>query len=748
MQEFMQDDEQANAEEVARLAKLASFASVLAKKKTEAVDARKLSGIEEIWTEDDSYYSGVDSVNGGDSMVKASSPAGRVTMRNRDTAESSKSTVFVNITAPYVDMSSARVADMVLPTDDKPFSIKATPIPEIIGAIDNHEEMMPGGQHTVGQASQAFIDEMTKKAELAETWIWDQLVESRWHGEVRKVIESAARIGSGVMKGPFPTKVKKRKMSKGEDGTITLIIEDEVKPGLKWIDAWNLYPDPSCGENIHEGSFIWERDFINARQLRDLKGTGYIDSEIDAVLKEGPNKNNIDSKGKVLDTKEAFEIWYYYGMADAEDMLSAGCECEEGTMIPVVISMINDRIIKASTSILDSGSFPYDVMCWQRRSDHWAGVGVSRQVRTSQRMVNAAARNLMDNAGIAAGPQIIMRDGVVYPADGSWEITPMKIWRVDEDADIANVQHAITSIVIPTMQAELENIIKLALDFAEKATSMPLMMQGQQGSATETVGGMNILKNSSNTVLRRIAKIFDDDLCEPIISRMYEWLMIYGEDEEMKGDYAIQALGSSSFYERDSANQIVMSLIPMAGNPAFGLNPELLMTEILKMNKISPSRVLFTAEERKQQQEQAAQNPPPQDPRIAGQIEVAKLRTQGDLQKAQLVQQSDQAEIQAKGELAKSEMELKVQLSQEKMQHDKEMLQMQLNLEMLKISQSQQISIDQIKASLASDSMKLTVQQRLSSEAINANVNKASNPVTTPPTEPSIHAPDNQAYAL
>ncbi len=738
------DNDQAEQEEQDRIAKLAGFASTLTSRRKEAIDGRKASGIEDMWLEDDEYYNGIDDANRAESMLKPATSAGRVVIRSNNT--STRSTVFVNITQSYCDMASARVSDMLLPTNDKPFSISPTPIPEMAGSTDS-QELMPGGNHTVGEASKAFLADMDKKAQLAETQIWDWIVEARWHSEMRKVIEQSARIGTGCLKGPFPVKKRNQVVKHLPEG-ISLIIEEVIKPASRMIDVWNLYPDPSCGESIHDGNYIFEKDLISAKKLRDLKGTGYIDSEIDAVLKEGPRKKNIDSKGVTIDT-DSFEIWYYTGTADAEDLRAAHCHCEDGASMPVVVAMVNDRIIKASVSILNSGEFPYDVMCWKPRVGSWTGVGVARQVRTSQRMVIAATRNLMDNAGVSAGPQIVLKKGIVKPADGEWTITPLKIWWVDEDADIAQAAHAITTIVIPTMQAELDNIIKLALDFAERSTSMPLILQGQQGGNTHTVGGMNILQNNSTSVLRNIAKTFDDNISEPHITRYYEWLMIYGKDDSMKGDFNIISQGSSAFYERDSQNQAIMQLMPMAANPAFGINPEKLMTEILKMNKISPERVQYSDEELKQMK-QAAQQNPPQNPAI----QVAQIRAKTEMDKAQLTQQGDAQEAQSNQHEMESEMSLKLHIAQLEQDHQMKLKQIDYNIEMMRLSQAQNISLDQIKAELAGTSMKLQVQQKLSAQDMAAtghsqaadHAHEKAMQVLTPPTEPVGRAQPGHAF--
>lgn len=726
----LDDSELQKKQEEARLARLRSFAGTLVDKRKEAIDGRKQSGIETIWQEDDDHYDGIDEVNKSESMLKSSTPQGNpYWSENKD--DQVGSTVFVNITQPYVDMASARVADMLLPTDDKPFSIKPTPVPEVQDAVDSQEEM-PGTPHKVGDLSKEFIAEMAKKADNAETLIWDWLAEAGWHGEMRKVIEQSARIGTSVLKGPFPTKRKNRKMTTGEDGSITLVIDEEIKPDSKQIDVKNIYPDPACGSSIHNGSYVFEKDNISARQLKALVGTpGYIESEIMAVIKEGPGKKNIDDKGKTVESDQ-FEIWYFCGNAEDEDLRAAGCKCDDGESLPVTVVMVNDRIIKASLSVFDSGEFPYDVMVWQRRTDHWAGIGVSRQVRTAQRMVNAASRNLMDNAGLAAGPQLFIRQGVIQPADGVWNITPMKIWYVDEDADIQSVQHAITSVVIPTMQAELEQIIKMAMEFAEKCTSMPLLMQGEQGNSTQTVGGMSILDRNASTVLRRIAKICDDDVTEPHVGRYYEWLMLYSDDDSCKGDFNIVALGSTAFYQRDAANQAIMQLLEASANPSFNLDPDKLMMEVLKMNKISPDRVRLTDEQI--QKKQASPPPPPPE------LQVAQMKIEGDMKKAQLTQSSDMAEITAKAKANSDEMSMKLQMAADERDHELKMKDMELQIKMMEFAQAREMSLDSIKAELAGTTMKLRTQKELSYADMDHKQAMA------PPTEPVGRAQNGHSF--
>lgn len=805
----MQIDEKSQAaQEAEALQRLSVFAESLTKKRKEFITYRRKSGIEKVWDEDEDFYYGVDDANRGDVYRKPYDAEGPLTYDYDE--KPTGSNLFLNITQFYVDAAAARVIDMLTPVNDRPFKFSATPIattkqtitgkvqqavngeskddfaktlldamrgksptdaapqteqqpstqagppPEMMSALMGGQQspdaalgaMMQPPVSPEDQAEKAKSEAQAaadKAAQNAEDQVWDWLEESGWTRELRECIESMAMLGAGVLKGPFPYNSVSRVAQRGELG-MELVVVDEVKPGTKFISPRNLYPDPSCGNDIHNGSGVFEKDYITGKQLQEMLGRDYLDTQIKAVLKEGPNKKYADER-MVKDNEESdrYEIWYYHGMASYEDLQAAGCDCQEDESIPVVITMVNDRIIKATLNVLDSGAFPYDVLVWQKMTDSPWGRGISRLVRECQRMLNAALRNMLDNAGLAAGPQIILRDGVITPLDGEWNLTPRKMWAVDNNSDMNSVAHAITSVQIPSFQAEAMNIIKFAMESAERVTSMPLLMQGSQGQATETVGGMTMLQNNANTVLRRIARTFDDRIT-PHLKRYYEWLMMYSDNEEAKGDFQINALGSTSLYERDAANQFINQIGPMVMNPAYGLSPARWAEEMLKANKIDPKRLELTEEE-KQKMAAAAQQQQPNDPRIAGQIQVAQIRTEGELKKAEITQQSDIKEIELKEQIATAQLQLKMDEAELQRRHEKELMQMKYDMEIMQFSRESGLTLEQTKASLAETALKLKTQKELSLAAMQADLHKHHNPqVTTPPTEPVGRAENGAAF--
>lgn len=736
-------------------ARLEQFSQIIIGYRKTAIDHRRGCGVEEQWAEDQDYYDGKDEHNGGrGSMEKPRTSSGSLTDKSRDAQPSSN--IFLKITRPYVDAASARISDMLLPTDDRNFALKPTPIaglidpekmlarkimpaPEMSGQVMQMQQpsgIMGGAMQPQAQTAAeekearqlAEYEEAKKRCEKAQTVIDDWQTETQFHHEVRKMIETSSRLGTGILKGPFPIK-KRRKaylVIDQETNEKGIRIQEKTLPASKSISPWDFYPDPNCGEDIQEGSYVFEKDLITARRLAALKGPGYINEAIATCITEGPIDiaagNSRPQDNYQIKDNDQFQIWYFHGYVPVEAMEAAGCDCKGAKyeQYPCAVTMVNNRIIKINMSPLDSGEFPYDIMVWQAKEGCWYGEGISRQGRESQRGINAAVRAMMDNAGLSSGPQIIVDSSKIEPYNGIWEIKPRKLWRKKLTGDeMTDVRDAFTVITIETRQAELLNIIQFFLKQMEDSTGLPMLMQGQQGKAPDTVGGMTILNNNGNTVLRRITRMFDS-VTERHQSRYYEWLLIYGPDEA-KGDFTIDARGSSALMERDLQNQAIANLTGASLNPAFGLDPEKVMRENLKGLRLDPNKLELSAEKKAAMAQQA----PPPDPRL----QVEELRMQAKAQELELKDIQFNTKLQAEQADRDKQREFEMTLAM----LDQEM-------EGQKLSATERQALENAKVILANSAMKLKVQKELSQNAL------ANRQVATPPTEPAGRAPNGQAY--
>lgn len=662
--------------------------SVLCDKRRDAVDARKTSGIELVWMQCEEATLGIDDMNRHEfsdaKWAKPTSMVGPLTS-SKQRVDDSRSNAYVMLTSRYVFGATAKVCEIILPIDDKAFSLKPMPNPDLIDQaqddtplVDHNQQPImapppsaaaspqmpsPGGmpgqaaptaaptgpqQMTGGDVAQQQLDAATASADKAETRIYGWMTQSKYPAEARKVIGDSARIGVGCMKGPFPVARKSKSLSKDGD-SIKLNMEMKLEPSLCWVDPWNLFPDDACGEDIHSGDHIWERDFLSSKKLRALKDEpGYLASAIDLVLAEGPGKvfAENDSPSNVEKNKrKRYEIWYYYGtlkradmdLLNPEDSADLDDDQEE---VYAIISMVNDTIIRAVINPLDSGRFPYDTFAWSRRPGHWAGKGVAEQMSMPQRQVNAATRALLNNAGISAGPQIVIDQLGIMPANGDWKITPNKFWYKTSDSS-GSARDAMFAIDIPNVTDKMMKIIDYGMKLAEESTGIPLISQGQTGpSSPETFGAAELQDNNAHTWLRHIASGWDDQIGEPKVDSLYEWLLLDPEvPDDEKAEYEIDAQGSTAMVERAIQQNVILGLLKASENPAFKLNPEKLMATYLRGNRMDPGKIQYS-----QAEQQAMSQQPPAPP---VQVQVAQVRNQGALQVAQAKSQADAQQQQA-----------------------------------------------------------------------------------------------------
>ena len=709
--EFEEDPEEQQRK---KAEKLQSFGSSLSGQRDEWIRSRSSYGVDKRWIEDEDQYNGKDNVNKAASQMMTSVEQGYpVTTQG---AKPHRSTVFIGMTRQKTNAAEARLADILLPTDDRNWGIQPTPNPELMGmSKDNQAAMDQQGQPVMGEDGQparvrdvvkAVLEMANKKAKAMETEIEDQLVECGYNGELRKVIHDSAVLGTGVIKGPIVTNRTRKAwqpVTDQEGQTVHQVeIVQEIGPASFRVDPRNVWPDPGCGENVHNGKGIYEREQVTAKQIRDLaKQPGFLKPQLRKVLEEGPKQSATLREMTDEDQRDmarlTYEMWTYWGEVDHDDLESAGVERgakDELRSTSACVVMINNTVVKAFLNPLDGGDLPYDFFIWEKVAGSCWGYGIPYLMRSQQKVLNAAWRQMMDNAGVSSGPQIVIKPGAIQPADKQWQLSARKIWYATDDID--DVRKAFSTFEFNSHQAELAGIIKMATELADAETGVPTIMQGEKGAAPDTVGGMQMLMNSANVVLRRLVKQFDDMATKPHIRRYYDYNMMYNEDEEIKGDFTIDARGSSALVVRDIQNQSFLNLLAAGANPVYGmyLDTQKLFEKALQAQHIDPAEVFKPEEEIeqiKEAQKQAASQGPPPDPAMA----VAQLRAQAEMQQVQARSQSDLQELQVRQNIAAQEADMQIM-----------QLQMTREIEMLKLSNTQNISLEKIKAQLADTAMK------------------------------------------
>lgn len=739
---------------------LRRLAAQLLQKRDEAIEGRAASGVERRWREDEEAFDGLDAATKAGMIDYATGEA----VRTMTSMEPKRSKVIVNVIRGKCESTEGRFSDALLPVDDRNWGLKTTPVPELAKAAKDDEVLTQNGQPlqnkqggplTVADLARNELERAEEKMLAMELEIEDQLTECGFNGECRKVAADAVRGGTGILKGPNVVKrVRKAWIPQSNGQTTVHVMQavEEFKPASKRVDYWNVYPDPNCGEDPQKGAYVWERDSVLPREIRSLIGLpGYFSQEIIQVLDEEPNRTTVvtlkSGQQQVqinqIGKGSAYERWEYYGDLSREDMEALGCDCSaqgNAKTVSACVVFINDRPIKVQLNVLDSGGLPFDFFQWTTVSNSCWGIGIPRMELWPARVITAGWRAMMDNAGDSSGANVVL-GADIEPDDGITEITGKKVWRAGVDVDDVSKQFA--QFQIANNQKDLQAIIELALRFADLESSVPSLFAGEKGDLPDTLGATNIMVDSANVALRIRVKRWDDQITRPHLTRYYDWNMQYNPKPEIKGDFCVDPRGTSVLLMRDQQAPVLAQLLQMKGNPDVDLYTDWkkVIEQLYRAHHID---ALKSEDEIKKLEEQRAKAGPMPMP----QVEVAKIRADSDQKIAQLENQTMQTRIKVDTDrdtvFSNAEAQKNKQDSELRMME----LQVKKEIELLKYSTAQKISLEDAKVALARDTMKLNVQKELAAASMAMDNHKTYNPpqVATPAIEPAKKAPAGQAF--
>lgn len=559
-----------------------------------------------------------------------------------------QSKAFINITRNKTNAAAARLQEMLLPNNghEKNWGIRPTPVPELEDMENDQTPVQIDAETetTQGDLVKAKKADAARKAKAMEEEINDQLSESNYAAIQRDVIFDACRLGTGVLKGPVLIGRERRvwRQLPGSNVYELAVVRDQ-RPRSKYVNPIFWYPDMSA-TLPYEREFDFEVSFITRRGLKDLlKYPGYMKDQIRRVLQMRPaeSQSNLTAffdevRAVTADHNAAVDTRYYlieyYGPIQRDMLMACGCPDddigEEEEPFGLVV-MVGGIVIKADIHPMAKGESIYDVFNWEEDESSLFGFGVPYQMETEQRVINSSYRMVLDNAGLATGPQVLYRKGYIRPENNEYKLTPRKVWEVQDDAAGMKLDDIFRVFDIPSRLGDLMEIAQVFRQLSDEVTNLPLIAQGEQSSAiTQTYQGMALLMNSANVVIRRAVKSYDDWITKRHIGRYYDWNMEFNDKPDIKGDLEVIARGTSALLQREQeliAMQGMIQLLPMFQGLA---DVEKVWRRYLELNSLDPDGFTLPADARAQNQA------PPPDP--DAELKMAKLQQDAQINQAKI----------------------------------------------------------------------------------------------------------------
>jgi hypothetical protein len=231
------------------------------------------------------------------------------------------SQVFMNITRPKLNALTARIWDLLFPTDDRNWSVAPSPVPELSeqakesqliaadariradearrqadtaqgenrGEFEMAEDERLEAEAVGAEAEEAaamaseVLDEIRRASEMMSLTIEDQLNACRYSAQCRDVIEDGCSIGTGVLKGPVVGASATHRWVTTDSGWNLEQINDNA-PAVTRVDPWHFFPDPDA-TSVEDGEGVLERHLMTKQQLRRLaKRPGFNKDAIRSLI--------------------------------------------------------------------------------------------------------------------------------------------------------------------------------------------------------------------------------------------------------------------------------------------------------------------------------------------------------------------------------------------------------------------------------------------------------------------------------
>jgi len=401
--------------------------------------------------------------------------------------------------------------------------------------------------------------------------------------------------GTGVMKGPMINQRTKRKwMPNEQSGEYEEAAEQEEVPFFEFVRLWDWYPDLSVTD-IDKMTGSFQRHIMSKHDLRQLMrrpdfysdiirdfltdhpGGNYVPKNwevdlqsIEVEAQSGGKTSNAYApsatavtgdtddyqRGTSRQSGKRYETLEFWGYVDGSDLEACGIEVSDVELeYGANVWVLGNKIIKAT--LFDSALDHYKVFYYEKDETSIFGEGLARVMRHSQLAIAAAARMVLDNGAVCAGPQVEVNWSLMTPDTDMTDFYPRKIW-FREGKGVDAQYPALRVYNIDSHIEELLTIVQAFKQFGDEETTLPTWMIGQMTN-NETAQATSSRMSMITVSIKDVVKNFDA-FSVKIIHDLYAWNMEFNPRTDIKGDFLGKARGVSSLVMKEIRSQALTQL--------------------------------------------------------------------------------------------------------------------------------------------------------------------------------------------
>lgn len=482
---------------------------------------------------------------------------------------------------------------------ERPWALKPTPTPnipdDIAGSIPNLVQMEAQTMAQSGQpitpdmiqqrmsqlmkaAHQAAAKKADEEAVKAEKVLDDYLVEGGFYKAFQQFMTDLPLFPYAVMKGPSVKMVDEVAWDKG-----AAVVKQ--RPKLTWerVSPFDFYFSP--GVASIEDAETCERMRWTRKNLNDLLGVpGWNEEAVRNAIQAYDHglrdwMDPIDSERAVEEEREdpnfnrsgMIDALEFNGNIRGKVLLEWGIDkdtvTDSDTDYFVQAWVCGNYVLKVQVSPSPRKRHPYFVTSFEKVPGTPVGNSLVDMLSDIQDIANASLRNLVNNMGMASGPQVVVLDNRFAMAEDTDEIYPWKRWHMADEPGQGALPPV--SFYQPNSNAaELLGIYQKMTEMADEISAIPRYATGSgaTGGAGRTASGLSMLMGNASKVLQQVAANIDMDVLDMTVQSLYDLVMLTAPDK-LRGDEKIVVKGVSTVMSREAERARQLEFLQLTANP-------------------------------------------------------------------------------------------------------------------------------------------------------------------------------------
>lgn len=512
------------------------------------------------------------------------------------------SQVYARIVAMKCRGAASLLRDVYL-SPDRPWGLDAADDPtipeEIMDAINTLvqseiQSMSASGQppdidkirdrtvQLVESARQAAKKKAEQRAIVGGDKLDEILKEGGFYKALAEFITDLPLFPFAVIKGPV-VRILPQVTWAGNQASIQQV------PKLTWsrISPFDIWWTPGVS-NIEDAAVI-ERTRLTRADLNDLLDLpGYNTEAIRSVL-DLYGRGGINDQTDYTDTERAVQesrenptlnesglitCLEFTGNVQGRMLIEEGMDSK---LVPdplrdyfVQAWVIGRYVIKVQMAPSPRKRHPYYITSFEKVPGTVVGNGLPDILNDVQEAGNATLRALINNLSIASGPQVVVHDDLLSNDEDGEELYPWKRWHVNRDPMGTSSSIKPIDFFQPNSNAqELLTVYQQFVNMADELSAIPKYLQGSgaTGGAGRTASGLAMLMGNANKILQTVAANIDGDVIDPLLSSLYDMVMLTDTSGLLTGEEKVRVMGVSVAVQRETQRVRQLEFLQVTNNP-------------------------------------------------------------------------------------------------------------------------------------------------------------------------------------